>query len=142
MCSVPDDGFLQLWLGVVDHVLQNPPQGDGDGEEHEHAGDEPSFTVSPNLQEQDRVRPDQNWVRSGRWRWRSFHLVLLQLPDAQRHHGRQQNRVQDQNQRADPPPPLSTGAGHDGCFTLSADLQARPSQTLEQAALGQRHVNL
>lgn len=41
------------------------------------------------------------------------HLVLLQLPDAERQHGEQQQSVQNQNQGADPPPPLGAGARHD-----------------------------
>ncbi|KAG7232567.1 hypothetical protein INR49_008380 [Caranx melampygus] len=46
-------------------------------------------------------------------------LSQSQLPDAERQHGHQQQGVQDQDQGADPPPPLCTGAGHHGCFTLS-----------------------
>ena len=49
VCSPPDDGSLQLRLGVVDDVLQDPPQRDRDGQKDEDAGDEPGFTVSPNL---------------------------------------------------------------------------------------------
>lgn len=55
---LPDDGFLQLGLRVMDHVLQDPPQGHGDGEEDEDAGDEPGFAVSPDL-DRDRIL---NWV--------------------------------------------------------------------------------
>lgn len=49
------------------------------------------------------------------------YLVFLQLPDAERQHGHQQEAVENQNQRADPPPPLCTGTRHDGCFTVSVD---------------------
>ena len=49
------------------------------------------------------------------------YLVFLQLPDAERQHGHQQEAVENQNQRADPPPPLCAGTRHDGCFTLSLD---------------------
>ena len=49
------------------------------------------------------------------------YLVLLQLPDAERQHGHQEESVENQNQRTDPPPPFCTGTRHDGCFTLSAD---------------------
>lgn len=56
----PDDGFLQLRLGVVHHVLQDPPQGNGDCEEHEHSGYEPGFAVSPDLRRQSRTSLGQD----------------------------------------------------------------------------------
>lgn len=46
----PDNGPLQLRLGEVHDVLQDPPQWDWDGQKDEHAGYEPGFTVSANLQ--------------------------------------------------------------------------------------------
>ena len=51
---------------------------------------------------------------------RKSYLVLLQLPDAQWQHSHQEERVENQNQRADPSPPFGPGTGHDGSFTLVA----------------------
>lgn len=67
-CS-PDDGFLQLRLGVVDHMLQDPPQRNGNCEEHKHTGDEPGFAVSPDLHRQGNRTSsgsgcmDQMWIK-------------------------------------------------------------------------------
>lgn len=54
----------------------------------------------------------------------SVHLVFLQLPDAQRHHGHQQKGIQNQDQWPDPPPPLCKCTRHDGFFALRVDYES------------------
>lgn len=114
------------------HVLQDAPQRDGDGEEDEHAGYEPGLAVSPDLHRErertqhpgsvkteSREREEEEALTLGGGRGEED-LVFLQLPDTERQDGHQQEDVEDQDQRTDPPPPLSTGARHDGGFTLNA----------------------
>lgn len=55
MCvGPPYDGSLELRLGVMHDVLQDPPQRNWDGQKDKNSGDEPSFTVSPDLQNQSK----------------------------------------------------------------------------------------
>lgn len=121
----PDNRPLQLRLGVMHYVLQNPPQWYWDGQKDKDAGYEPGFTVSPDLERHNNMAVTFSWfllccfVRQVTER--EAYLVFLQLPDAERQHGHQKKSVENQDQRADPPPPLGARKRHDGCFTLSVD---------------------
>lgn len=120
MCP-PYDRSLELRLSVVHNVLQDPPQGNWDGQKDKNSGYEPGFTMSPNLQKQSQnlcISCSSGATRETGGCWTKAYLVLLQLPDAEWQHSHQKETVKNQNQRADPPSPLCPRTWHDGSRTL------------------------
>lgn len=100
------------------NVLEDSPQRNWDGQKDKNPGDEPGFTVSPNLQKKKKNSPNYSANTDTGPRWTKAYLVLLQLPDAEGQHSYQKEAIKNQNQRADPPSPLCPRARHDGSGIL------------------------
>lgn len=115
MCvGPPYDGSLELRLGVMHDVLQDPPQRNWDGQKDKNSGDEPGFAVSPDLQNRSKTPHEPLfWSGHGNRPVLEAYLVFLELPDTEGQHCNQEETVKNQNQRADPPSPLCPWTWHD-----------------------------